>query len=306
MTMDFQKTLDTIKARSWGLADFDWEAPGAELLDEATRTRMKPFMSDLVWIEHIGARAMVALARSARDPVLTEIYQWFHAEEQRHANVELALMRRWGMLEDGELPEIGRDQRLFLDWFDNHAYRLSFGQLVSALAMLEVALDGALVKFMMDEVDDPLCLEVFNKINADESRHLAVGFAVMEHLGMQPKSRVRLRKLASRLSPRAMLGVVYSMALLERMRGNVVGMGLDQDKLRRAMSRYKKVGDRSEAIRGYTWYQASRRLSERSLQGTGLYSDTARMILKLLERLPARPIETLPGWVEALTPEPVA
>ena len=49
--------------------------------------------------------------------------------------------------------------------------------------MLEVALDGALVKFLLDEVADPLCHEVFDKINSDESRHLAVDFHVLELLG---------------------------------------------------------------------------------------------------------------------------
>jgi hypothetical protein len=34
--------------------------------------------------------------------------------------------------------------------------------------MLEVALDGALLKFLLDEVDDPVCHQVFEKINNDE------------------------------------------------------------------------------------------------------------------------------------------
>ena len=51
-------------------------------------------MSDLMWIEHVGARGFAAMARKAEDPVLKEMYTYFHAEEQRHANAEMALMRR--------------------------------------------------------------------------------------------------------------------------------------------------------------------------------------------------------------------
>ena len=62
-------------------------------------------MADLCWIENIGARGFSALAKKAPNPTLAEIYRYFHAEEQRHANAELALMKRWGMLDDGEIPE---------------------------------------------------------------------------------------------------------------------------------------------------------------------------------------------------------
>ena len=49
--------------------------------------------------------------------------------------------------------------------------------------MLEVALDGALLKFLLDEVHDPVCHQVFEKINNDESRHIAVDFDVLNMIG---------------------------------------------------------------------------------------------------------------------------
>lgn len=42
----------------------------------------------------------------------------------------------------------------------------------------------------MDEIEDPICQEAFKKINSDESRHLAVDFAVMDPFG-----HTQLRKL---------------------------------------------------------------------------------------------------------------
>ncbi len=47
--------------------------------------------------------------------------------------------------------------------------------------MLEVALDGALLKFLLDEVDDPVCHQVFEKINNDESRHHCGRFRGARH-----------------------------------------------------------------------------------------------------------------------------
>ena len=112
MALDLEQTLDTIKARQWALSDIDWEAPGAELVRDDQREGLKAFLSDLVWIEHVGARGFAALADTCEDPTLSEIYRWFHAEEQRHANAELALMVRWGMAQPGELPELNPNIRL--------------------------------------------------------------------------------------------------------------------------------------------------------------------------------------------------
>src|SRR3546814_9525718 len=44
-----------------------------------------------------------------------------HAEEQRHANAEIALMRRWGMLDGDEPPEPHISIRLAMDWLDRFA-----------------------------------------------------------------------------------------------------------------------------------------------------------------------------------------
>src|SRR3546814_19813590 len=75
-------------------------------------------MADVAWIEQVGARAFAALARRAQEPTLAELYRYFHAEEQRHANAEIALMRRWGMLDGDEPPKPQIRSRLEMDWLD--------------------------------------------------------------------------------------------------------------------------------------------------------------------------------------------
>src|SRR3546814_3006726 len=112
------------------------------------RPRLPSFMADVAWIEQVGARAFAALARKAEDPVLAELYRYFHAEEQRHANAELALMRRWGMLDGDEPPEPHISVRLAMDWLDRYADSLPLPVLGSAIPLLEVPPDGPLMKFL--------------------------------------------------------------------------------------------------------------------------------------------------------------
>ena len=118
MAIDMDAMLAKIKDRQWALADIDWDAPGAETITDELRPKLKAFMADLCWIENVGARGFAALAKKAPTPTIAEIYRYFHAEEQRHANAELALMKRWGMLDDGEIPEPNINIRLAIEWLD--------------------------------------------------------------------------------------------------------------------------------------------------------------------------------------------
>src|SRR6478609_11600627 len=154
MAIDMDAMLAKIKDRQWALADIDWNAPGAERITDEQRPQLKAFMADLCWIENIGARGFAALAKKAPTPTIAEIYRYFHAEEQRHANAELALMKRWGMLDaraseatgepEFEMPEPNVNIRLAIEWLDAYSDDMSLSILGTVIPMLEVALDGAL------------------------------------------------------------------------------------------------------------------------------------------------------------------
>ena len=68
MQLDTEKMLAKIKNSQWALADIDWDAPGRELVTENPELypKLKIFMADLMWIEHVGARAFAAMAKKAR------------------------------------------------------------------------------------------------------------------------------------------------------------------------------------------------------------------------------------------------
>lgn len=304
MTFDFEETLRTIEERQWALADIDWDAPGKERITAEQWPKLKTFMSDLVWIENVGARGFAALAKKAPTPTLAAIYRYFHAEEQRHANAELALMRRWGMLEDGEIPEPDINIRLGIEWLDRYADDMPLAGLGTVIPMLEVALDGALLKFLLDEVDDPVCHEVFRKINADESRHLAVDFQVLDMLGCAPASRILIDALGT-LRPTTLLGVLAYVPLLNRMRDKVIAMGLSEQRLYDALGRFGSIGGRSENTRRLPSYHVIRSHAAIVVNRRHPYHVVADAMAKVTAAIPQRALGPVASWANELTYQPV-
>ena len=306
MAMDFDDMLTKIKDRQWALADIDWDGPGAETISPELHAKLKPFMSDLMWIENVGARGFAAMALKAPTETLAEIYRYFHAEEQKHANAELALMRRWGMLDGDEMPEPNINVKLVIDWLDKHSDGLSLAVLGTVIPMLEVALDGALVKFIMDEIDDPVCQAVFKKINSDESRHLAVDFAVIELLGHSRMRKILVDTVGAWMNPALIVGTLRYIPLLNKMRDNIVEMGVDEERLYTAMKRFKSVGQRNPVALRVPMYRIVQWHGSIVINRKHPYHLLADGLVKLTRRYPTKTLNSEPTWAKELTYEPVA
>ncbi|MBF6133329.1 ferritin-like domain-containing protein [Nocardia otitidiscaviarum] len=306
MSFDFEAMLAKIKSRQWALADIDWDAPGAELIEPELHAKLKPFMADLMWIENVGARGFAAMAKKAPTDTLKQIYQYFHAEEQRHANAELALMRRWGMLDGDEIPEPNINVKLVIEFLDSHADDMSLSFLGTVIPMLEVALDGALIKFITDEITDPVAQEVFKKINADESRHLATDYAVMELLGHATARKLAIDLVGGWAKPSFLVGVLSYVPLLNKMRDNIVAMGVDEEKLYAAMRRFKAVGERTPIANRVPMYRIVKMHSGWVINRDHPYHLFADAMVKLTARIPDRFLGPQPTWSKELTYEPVA
>lgn len=307
--MDVQfpdKLLHKIRNGQWALADIDWEAPGAECITAEQWPKLKAFMADLVWIEHVGARAFASMAKNAPQGDLKEIYTYFHAEEQRHANAEAALMRRWGMLEDDEIPQPNINVRLVIEWLEKYGDDIPLNALASVIPMFEVALDGALLKFLLDTVEDPVCHQVFAKINEDESRHLAAGFHVMELLGHGRLYRLMLEFTASVVSPKLLLGALAFLPLLNRVRDNVVEMGLKEDRLYEAMKRFRRLGGRTADGRRNPWYKLLSWHGKTVVNRNHPYHVPVDALVSLSAYVPRRLLGPFPTWVKELTWKPTA
>jgi rubrerythrin len=306
VAIDMDVMLAKIKDRQWALADIDWEAPGAEFITDAQRPQLKAFMADLCWIENIGARGFAALAKKAPTPTIAEIYRYFYAEEQRHANAELALMKRWGMLEDGEMPEPNVNIRLAMDWLDRFADGMSLAVLGTVIPMLEVALDGALLKFLLEEVHDPVCHQVFEKINNDESRHLAVDFEVLDMIGNAKARKLAIDFIGSVASPGLILGTIMYVPLLNRVRNEIVAMGLQPERLYKAVQRFSTLGERGPHTRRVPTYRVLKRHAGWVTNPRHPYHLLANSMVWLSDRYPKPLLSPIPSWFNELTHEPAA
>lgn len=305
--IDLDKMLEKIKGTQWALADFDWEAPGAEKITQEQWPKLKAFMADLMWIEHVGARGFAAMAKKAPEENLRQIYRYFHAEEQRHANAEMALMKRWGMLDGEAIPEPNVNLRLVIEWLDRYADEMPYYVLGTVIPMLEVALDGALCKFLLDTVDDPLCHEVFKRINDDESRHLGVGFTVMEMQGHSANYIKAIQMLAPLLDPRLMLGILSYLPLLNKMRDNIVALGLQEEKLYAAMEKFEKIGGRTEEGRRNPWYQIIYQHGRVMVNRRNrVYHVPVDTLVRVTGKIPKGMLPKVPSWVKELTYQPTA
>lgn len=306
-SIDLEKMLAKVKASQWALADIDWDAPGAELITDEQRPKLKAFMADLMWIEHVGARGFAAMARKAPNDTLKEIYTYFHAEEQRHANAEMALMKRWGMLDGDKLPEPNKNLRLVIQWLDRYSDDMPLEVLGSVIPMLEIALDGALCTFLLDTVDDPVCHQAFERINDDESRHLGVGFHVLEMQGHGDTYIKVLKAIGTLMDPRLILGIASYVPLLNRMRDNVIAMGLGEERLYAAMKKFERIGGRTADGRRNPWYQIISRHGRIVVnRRMHFYHGPVDAMVRLTDLIPDRVMPSrVPTWVKGITYKPV-
>ena len=306
MAIDMENMLAKIKDRQWALADIDWDASGAETIRPEFRPKLKAFMADLCWIENIGARGFAALAKKAPDPTIAEIYRYFHAEEQRHANAELALMKRWGMLEEGEVPKPNVNIRLAIEWLDAYCDDMPLSVLGTVIPMLEVALDGALLKFLLDTVEDPVCHQVFEKINNDESRHIAVDFEVLEMIGHATARRLAIEFVGTVATPGLILGALMYVPLLNRIRNEMAGMGMEAERLFNAVKRFKQLGERGARTPRVPAYKLLKRHGGWVVNPRHPYQLLANSMVWLSDFYPKPLLRPMPSWSRELTHEPAA
>ena len=307
-SIDLEKMLAKVKASQWALADIDCDAPGADRITAEQWPKLKAFMADLLWIEHVGARGFAAMAKKAPNDTLKEIYTYFHAEEQRHANAEMALMKRWGMLDGDNIPEPNKNLKLVIQWLDRYSDDMPLEVLGSVIPMLQIALDGALCTFLLETVDDPVCHQAFAKINDDESRHLGVGFHVLEMQGHGPLYLKTLKALGTIADPRLILGVASYVPLLNRMRDNIIEMGLGEERLYAAMRKFERIGGRTQEGRNNPWYQIISRHGRMVVNRRNrMYHAPVDAMVKLTDRVPEWVMPSrVPTWVKGITYKPTA
>ena len=104
-----------------------------------------------------------------------------------------------------------------------------------------------------------MCHQVFEKINNDESRHIAVDFAVLDMIGHATARRLAIEFVGTVASPGVIIGTLMYIPLLNRVRNEMAGMGMEPERLYNAVKRFKQLGERGERTWRVPAYQLLKR-----------------------------------------------
>jgi hypothetical protein len=179
MGLDLDRMLDSCERGQWSVDDFDWTATPVPL-ERAREEQVCSYYVNMSYIERLAGALFLSLSERVDDPRLAAIFRSFHQDEIRHSHAAARLA----------------------DYFDRHHYRIYTPNIpmlrfipyfVGAIDGLnpafatsfilggELILDMALLRGLNRYVDDPLSRAVVEKINQDESRHLAVDLYMTEY-----------------------------------------------------------------------------------------------------------------------------
>jgi hypothetical protein len=179
MGVDLDRMVESCARGQWSVDDFDWSgAPVA--LTRAREEQVCAYYVNMAYIERMAGALFLSLSERVDDPRLVAIFQSFHRDELRHSHAAARLA----------------------DYFDRHHYRVytpnismlrfiphfvrSIDSLNPAFAVAlvlggELILDMALLRGLNQYVGDPLSRAVVERVNQDESRHLAMDLYMTEY-----------------------------------------------------------------------------------------------------------------------------
>jgi hypothetical protein len=266
--MDLLRLREKCDRLQWSVDDLDWDAPGAETVTGDRARALAPFMADLFWIESLAALVFGAMAKTDPDPTHRAIFESFAIDEERHAAAERALMVRWGILARHDTPTQNPSIATLYRLLERHAHEIHPAVFSAIIPMTELVLDGALVKYLVKAVDDPVCHLAFDRINADEARHLAMDFHVLEHWGKHAGPGNVVALLGTMLRPTTLYATFFGyFPMLARSRQNLEAMGMDMEEAAKAMRRYIELGEKNPDIARHPTYRIMRAYVERVTTG---------------------------------------
>lgn len=288
--LDLPRLLEKCHRLQWSTDDIDWDGPGAECVSADQARALTSFMADLYWIESIASVVFGAMAQREEDPTRKSIFASFAIDEARHAEAERLLMVRWKILGKHERPVPNPNVRRLLHTLQRSAHQVHPSVFAAIIPMTELVLDGALVKYLMRAVDDPVCHRAFDRINADEARHLAMDFYMLELYGREhSRAANTIELIRSTLRPTGLYALFFGyLPMLARTRDNLQAMGMDLDEAAKAMRRYVELGEKNPDIARHPTYALVRGYVDDVTMGRSRVGDLFVRISDGIDRLGAR------------------
>lgn len=288
--LDLPRLLQKCERLQWSTDEVDWDAPGADRVSPQQAADLSSFMADLYWIESIAAVVFDAMAQRDDDPTRKAIFASFSVDEARHAEAERLLMVRWGILRKHDRPVPNPNIRRLMGTLERSATKVHPSVFSAIVPMTELVLDGALVKYLVRAVDDPICHRAFEGINADEARHLAMDFHMLEYYGReQSRAANAVDLIRSFVRPSGLYAMFFGyLPMLARSRANLEKVGLDMDEAAKAMRRYVELGERNPDIARHPTYAIMRGYVDNVTQGRSQIGDFLVRVSDVVDGLSAR------------------
>lgn len=253
--IDFDKMFVKIKVSQWVFVDIDWDVFGVDKIIVEQWFKLKVFMVDLMWIEYVGVWGFVVMVKKVFNDMFKEIYIYFYVEEQCYVNVEMVLMKCWGMFDGDNIFEFNKNLKLVIQWLDCYSDDMFLEVLGLVILMLEIVLDGVFCIFLLEIVDDLVCYQVFVKINDDEFCYLGVGFYVLEMQGYGLLYLKMLKVLGIIVDLCLIFGVVFYVLLFNWMCDNIIEMGFGEECFYVVMRKFEWIGGCIQEGCNNFWYQ---------------------------------------------------
>lgn len=180
MSLDTNKMLERCRKGQWDIEDFDWTKTPEIKLSKEDEIRFCQYFMDMSYIELVAGALFLSLSKKMTDPTLKEIYVLCYEDEERHSLAAHKLCHYFDIHQHKiYTPNINliRTIPYYLKAIENAPPSVAnmiilFGELI---------LDIALLRGINERMPDPLSRSVIEKINADESRHLAMDFFMTEY-----------------------------------------------------------------------------------------------------------------------------
>ncbi len=180
MSLDPVKMLDRCENGQWDVNDFDWSQTPTVQLSKEDEMRVVQLYLNMSYIELLAGDLFKALRDRMEDPTLKAIYNWCYIDEQRHSEAAAKLAKYFDQNQyKVYTPNV--PMLKFIPYFSGAVRTLNPAVANMFILTGELILDIALLRGLNNYVEDPLSREVVERINSDESRHLAMDFFMAEY-----------------------------------------------------------------------------------------------------------------------------
>lgn len=180
MQLDLDKMLDRCIKGQWNVNDFDWSQKPKVKLSKEKEIRVCYYYMNMSYIERLAGALFLALSKRMTDPRLKAIYETFYEDEIRHSHAAAKLMDYFDV-HQYRFYTPNQAMLKFIPYFTRSVETLNPAFANSFILGGELILDIALLRSLNEYVDDPMGRAVVEKINQDESRHIAMDFFMTEY-----------------------------------------------------------------------------------------------------------------------------